>query len=83
MTALAHPVRLRILDFLRQGEAGVDQIQAALELRQAYISQHLTVLRRAHLVATRRQGVRMFYRLGNEQVTNLLEQAAGLVMALN
>jgi DNA-binding transcriptional ArsR family regulator len=41
--ALAHPSRLEILELLRDGEACVCHIQAMLDLRQAYISQHLNV----------------------------------------
>jgi DNA-binding transcriptional ArsR family regulator len=43
--ALAHPVRLQILDMLRSGEACVCHMETALNKRQAYISQQLMVLR--------------------------------------
>jgi DNA-binding transcriptional ArsR family regulator len=61
--ALAHPVRLAILNLLRDGECCVCHIQAQLALPQAYISQHLNVLRRAGLVSSRKEGLRMYYQV--------------------
>ena len=58
---LMHPVRLAILDILRDGEQCVCHMEAMLGLRQAYISQHLMVLREAGLVADRRDGWNMYY----------------------
>jgi len=58
---LMHPVRLAILDILRDGEQCVCHMEAMLGFRQAYISQHLMVLREARLVADRRDGWNMYY----------------------
>jgi DNA-binding transcriptional ArsR family regulator len=55
--ALAHPVRLQILDMLRRGEACVCHMETALDKRQAYISQQLMVLRDAGLVDARKDGL--------------------------
>lgn len=52
---LAHPARLRILDLLRRGEAGVCHLQAALGVPQPYVSQQLRVLGEAGLVSQRRE----------------------------
>ncbi len=70
--ALAHPVRLQILELLRQGEVCVCHIRVVLEKRQAYISQQLMVLREAGLVETRKDGLRVFYRLADPHVEALL-----------
>jgi len=59
---LMHPTRLAILDVLRDGEQCVCHLEAVLALRQAYISQHLMVLRESGLVADRRDGWNIFYR---------------------
>jgi DNA-binding transcriptional ArsR family regulator len=61
--ALAHPSRLEILELLRDGEACVCHIQAMLNQRQAYISQHLNVLRNAGLVSNRKEGLRVYYQI--------------------
>jgi DNA-binding transcriptional ArsR family regulator len=75
--ALAHPVRLQILDMLRNGEICVCHMEAALGKRQAYISQQLMVLRDAGLVASRKDGLSVFYRLVDDVVFDLLETALG------
>ncbi|MFZ5820760.1 MAG: ArsR/SmtB family transcription factor [Chloroflexota bacterium] len=61
--ALAHPARLAILSILRDGEQCVCHMEAMLKLRQAYISQHLKVLKDAGVVSDRRDGWNMYYRV--------------------
>lgn len=57
LKAISHPARLAILDILRGGEQCVCHIEAALNLRQAYISQQLMTLKDAGLVESRRDGL--------------------------
>jgi DNA-binding transcriptional ArsR family regulator len=76
--ALMHPARLSILEILRDGEQCVCHLEAVLGYRQAYISQHLMVLREAGLVADRRDGSRIFYRVEKPEVYNLIEGAIKL-----
>jgi DNA-binding transcriptional ArsR family regulator len=54
--AFAHPGRLQILDLLGQGELRVSDLQAALGISKTRISQHLSVLKSAGVLATRREG---------------------------
>lgn len=77
--ALAHPVRLQILDMLRSGEICVCHMETALGKRQAYISQQLMMLRDAGLVESRKDGLSVFYRLVDDVVFDLLEAALGPV----
>ncbi|MFN2121162.1 MAG: ArsR/SmtB family transcription factor [Anaerolineales bacterium] len=70
--ALSHPARLAILDVLRGGEQCVCHIEAALGLRQAYISQQLMVLREAGLVSDRRDGWNIFYQLSDPATSRLI-----------
>jgi DNA-binding transcriptional ArsR family regulator len=74
--ALMHPSRLSILEILRDGEQCVCHLEAALGCRQAYISQHLMVLREAGLVEDRRDGARIFYRVIKPEVFDLMDSAA-------
>jgi DNA-binding transcriptional ArsR family regulator len=69
---LSHPARLRILDILRGGEECVCHIQSVLGKRQAYVSQQLMILRDAGLVADRKEGLNVFYRLADSTVIELL-----------
>ena len=75
LNALAHPSRLEILDILRDGEACVCHIQAMLDQRQAYISQHLNVLRHAGLVSSRKDGQRVYYQVSDAQLYEIIDGA--------
>jgi DNA-binding transcriptional ArsR family regulator len=70
---LTHPARLAILDILRDGEHCVCHMEAYLGLRQAYISQQLSVLREAGLIQDRREGWNIFYRVADERIYSLLD----------
>ena len=70
---LAHPARLSILEVLRDGEQCVCHIEAMLKLRQAYISQHLMVLRESGLVADHRDGWNMYYRVIKPEIYAVLD----------
>ena len=61
LRALANPSRLVILCLLGEGEMSVGQINAKVPLAQSALSQHLAVLRRDGLVATRRESQTIYY----------------------
>jgi DNA-binding transcriptional ArsR family regulator len=63
LKALAHPARLRILAMLRGGELCVCQMTAVLDAAPSTVSAHLADLKRAGLVAERRDGRWVFHRL--------------------
>ena len=69
--ALGSAPRLVMLDVLAQGERSVEQLAGAAGLSVANASQHLQVLRRAGLVATRREGARVHYRPAGDDVVSL------------
>lgn len=73
LTALAHPARLEILELLRDGERCVCHIQAVLDQRQAYISQHLNTLRQAGLVTNRKDGKRVYYQVSHPQIFDIID----------
>lgn len=75
---LGHPIRLAILELLRDGEHCVCHMEAHLGLRQAAISQQLALLREAGLVLDRRDGWNVFYRIGDLALLNLLDETAAL-----
>jgi len=72
--ALAHPVRLAILDILRNGEECVCHMEAALGYRQAYLSQQLSVLREANIIQDRRDGWNIFYRIVKPEIFPVMDQ---------
>lgn len=73
LRVLANPDRLLLLCHLSQGESSVSELEDALDLHQPTLSQQLGVLRNEGLVATRRDGKRMFYSIADERVLKLLE----------
>jgi ArsR family transcriptional regulator len=67
LRTLANENRLIILCILSQGERNVRELERTLELRQPTLSQQLSVLREQRLVATRRNGKEIYYRLASEE----------------
>jgi DNA-binding transcriptional ArsR family regulator len=80
--ALSHPVRLRILDILAHQEACVCHLTAILGQRQPYVSQQLATLREAGLVADRREGTLIYYRLADDHLAPLLHEGKTVVQDL-
>jgi len=70
--AVAHPHRLELLEQLAQGERSVDVLADRIRTSIANTSQHLQHMRRAGLVAARRDGKFVFYRLAGDGVLDLL-----------
>lgn len=75
LRTLTHPARLAILDVLRDGEACVCHLEAALGYRQAYVSQQLMVLRDAGLVEDRREGWNVYYHVTQPQIFAVIDAA--------
>lgn len=73
---LGSPFRIRLLFAIGSGEACVCHLEAKLQRRQAYISQHLMALRDVGILDTRREGKYIFYRVATENIFNLIRAAA-------
>lgn len=73
--ALAHPLRIAILDTLRGGELTVNQLCAALRVEQSNLSQQLAVLRARDIVTGRKEGLNVFYSVNDPTVFKLLDVA--------
>lgn len=65
---LANPKRLEVIDRLRDGEQSVSELTEAMKISQANLSQHLAVMRQKGIVATRREGLNVYYRLSNPKI---------------
>lgn len=70
--ALGSAGRLQILEFVAQGERGVDALAAMTGLSVANTSKHLQALRQAGLVSARKEGLRVYYSLAGDDVAHLL-----------
>lgn len=75
LRTLGQSERLKILLAIGQHEACVCHLEAALGLRQAYISQHLMALRQAGLVTARRDGRNIYYRLADPSLLSFIRRA--------
>ncbi len=73
LKAISHPIRLAVLEILRDGEQCVCHMEAMLGVRQSRISQQLMVLREAGLVEVRRDGLNVFYRVLNPKIFEVLD----------
>ena len=78
--ALADPKRLCVVERLAGGERSVSELSRDVGCQVPNMSQHLSVLRSAGLVTSRREGSTVFYRLADERVLDayrLLQEVAG------
>jgi DNA-binding transcriptional ArsR family regulator len=74
LRCLGHPLRLRILDVLeRGGEATVTEIYDALRVEQAVASQHLTTMWDKGILKRRKDGVHVYYSIGDERALKVLD----------
>lgn len=90
LKAMGNPFRLKILHSLHEGELSVSEILARVGGSQANVSKHLNVLRGAHLVDCRRDGVSVYYHISDATVfaicntvcDSLLHRASAEVAAI-
>jgi DNA-binding transcriptional ArsR family regulator len=73
--ALAHPIRIRILEALGTGERSVQELQQTLKLEQPIVSQQLAILRSKNIVTPRKLGTTVRYALSDPLLTKLLSVA--------
>ncbi|HWZ41989.1 MAG TPA: metalloregulator ArsR/SmtB family transcription factor [Candidatus Saccharimonadales bacterium] len=73
--ALAHPLRIRIIDALRDGEIGVNDLCARLAVEQSTLSQQLAQLRGRNIVVGRKEGQNVYYSIRDTAIFRLLDVA--------
>ena len=78
---LGEPMRIKLLDRLRESEATVQELTAATGTTPQNISKHLTVLQQAGVVARRKEGTYAYYRIVDEGVFALCEAVCGSLEA--
>jgi ArsR family transcriptional regulator len=72
MKAIAHPLRLKVLCVLSDGELSVQEIVDSVGTSQSNISQHLAILRDKGVLTTRKDANRVFYRIGDPRTVKLV-----------
>ncbi len=83
LKALAHPVRLRIMQALTGTERNVGEIDDAAEIGQPTLSQQLAVLRNAGLVKTRKDAKLVYYRIDDDRLSKVVDAAGGAWRAVS
>lgn len=73
LKTVAHPARLKIIDFLEPGEQPVAQICKCLDAPQPYISHHLNLMKAKGILASRRNGNQVFYWVANRNVIEVIQ----------
>ena len=74
---LGEPMRIKLLDRLRDGDATVGELQEALDASQQNISKHLGILHAAGMVTRTKQGNRVCYSISDPSVFELCDQVCG------
>jgi DNA-binding transcriptional ArsR family regulator len=74
---LGEPMRIKLLDRLRDGEATVGQLQEALDASQQNVSKHLGVLLQAGMVSRSKRGTSSVFAIADDSVFELCEQVCG------
>ena len=77
--ALGHPVRVRVLELLAEGERSMGELAAASGIELSHLSQHVGVLRRAGVVESRRVRTTVLCTLRDPQTAELLAVARRLI----
>jgi ArsR family transcriptional regulator len=73
--ALSHPLRIAIIDALRTGEIGVNELSTRLKAEQSTLSQQLAILRSRNIVVGRKDGQNVFYSVRDPAIFRLLDVA--------
>lgn len=74
--ALAHPIRIHVLELLSDGnEHGVTEIQAHTGLESSHLSAHLAVLRQHRVVVSERRASHVYYKVTSDQIAQVLAAA--------
>lgn len=81
LKALGQPTRLQILGLLTDGERCVCEIFPAIHQEQANVSKHLSILKQAGILESRKDGLRILYRIKTPEILDLLTGVSRLLKA--
>jgi ArsR family transcriptional regulator len=76
---LGHPIRVRVVGLLRDGEMTVGQLQAELGIDSSGASQHLAAMRRAGILEARKEGTSVHYSVRDPRIFQLMESARQVI----
>jgi len=79
LKALAQPTRLKILDFLRDGERCVCEIFPAIGEEQSNTSRHLNMMLSAGVLSRRKDGLKIYYAIRHPEILNVMDIVTDIV----
>ena len=79
--ALSHPIRIEMLKMLADGELCGCEFAPKLEMNPSVVSRYLGLLERAGIITSRREGVRVMWKLSSPEILKVLSQLTDLVRA--
>ena len=79
LKGLAHPVRLQIIEYLKNGEASVGKLGQALGVKQSNLSRHLATLRELGVLETRQEKTSVFYAIHDHDIFKILRPIAEML----
>ncbi|EJO5346797.1 winged helix-turn-helix transcriptional regulator [Clostridium botulinum] len=78
LKALAHPIRLKIIKKLSNGELCVCKLNEDVEFTQSNLSQHLRILKDAEILKARKEGMWTYYRITNNKILDIISMIENL-----
>ena len=79
LKSLSQPTRLKIIDFLRDGERCVCEIFPAIDEEQSNTSRHLSYMQTHGILSRRKDGVKIYYAVKHPEVFEIIDRAEGIV----
>jgi len=79
LKSLSQPTRLKIIDFLRDGERCVCEIFPAIDEEQSNTSRHLSYMQTHGILSRRKEGVKIYYAVKHPEVFEIIDRAEGIV----
>ena len=79
LKGLAHPVRLQIIEYLKNGEASVGKLVQTLGVKQSNLSRHLATLRELGVLETRQEKTTVFYAIHDHDIFKILRPIAEML----
>ncbi len=77
--ALGHSNRLRILEFLKDGEKCNCDIYPALDLEQSNLSRHMKILQESGIVTARKDGLKVYYNIVDHRIYHIIDSVTEIV----
>ena len=79
LKGLAHPIRLRIIEYLKKGEASVGKLEQQLGVKQSNLSRHLATLRDLGVLEARQEKTSVYYAIHDQDIFKILRPIAELL----